>query len=286
MFYLDKFLSIFITVYRRVLLPGTRCLSQNTGSEHSERNTESNQSFDSGPELDPPEFSKEETEKEYQTKQCILKASLPFVHEYGWTKKALSAGADSEGFPGVAHGMFPRGGVELVFYFYRECNKNLVDHLETGVKKLQEQKEKIRTQPFISQAIETRLRMIIPYMDKWPQAMAIQTLPQNSWEAWSNLGKLVDNIWHYTGDKSTDFNWYTKRATLAGVYKSTEIFMLQDKSDDYEETWHFLNRRLDDLTSFSKFSKNAQEMGSVMSEGMVGACIMTWNILGMNNRWR
>jgi ubiquinone biosynthesis protein COQ9 len=34
----------------------------------------------------------EETEEEFQTKQAILKASLPFVHQHGWTKKAIVAG--------------------------------------------------------------------------------------------------------------------------------------------------------------------------------------------------
>ena len=34
----------------------------------------------------------EESEEEFQTKQAILKASLPFVHQYGWTKKAIVAG--------------------------------------------------------------------------------------------------------------------------------------------------------------------------------------------------
>lgn len=34
----------------------------------------------------------EETEEEYQTKQAVLKAALPFVHQYGWTKKAIVAG--------------------------------------------------------------------------------------------------------------------------------------------------------------------------------------------------
>lgn len=34
----------------------------------------------------------EESEEEFQTKQAVLKASLPFVHQYGWTKKAIVAG--------------------------------------------------------------------------------------------------------------------------------------------------------------------------------------------------
>ena len=39
-------------------------------------------------------------------------------------------GAEQEGFPGVAHGMFPRGGAELVFFFYRECNKQLAEQMK------------------------------------------------------------------------------------------------------------------------------------------------------------
>lgn len=52
------------------------------------------------------------------------------------------------------------------------------------------------------------------------------------------------------------FNWYTKRASLAGVYKSTEIYMLQDNSEGHENTWEFLDRRLEDLVSLGKFARN------------------------------
>lgn len=40
-------------------------------------------------------------------------------------------------------------------------------------------------------------------------------------------------------------NWYTKRASLAAVYSSTELYMTQDLSPDYIETEKFLERRLD-----------------------------------------
>ncbi|KAK3096695.1 hypothetical protein FSP39_002447 [Pinctada imbricata] len=181
----------------------------------------------------------EETEEEYHTKERILRASLPFVHQHGWTKNAIAAGAEQEGLPSVAHGMFPRGGVELVFYLLQTM--------------------KIKTGPFIKEAVEMRLRMITPYMDKWPQAMAIQTLPQNAPEAWSNLGNLVDEIWYYAGDRSNDFNYYTKRGSLAAIYKATEIYMLQDKSDDWQDTWEFLNRRLADVNNAGKNVKNVSD---------------------------
>lgn len=57
---------------------------------------------------------------------------------------------------------------------------------------------------------------------------------------------------------SFQFNWYTKRASLAGVYKSTEIYMLQDKSEDFQNTWEFLNRRMGDLKNFGKFARSVR----------------------------
>lgn len=40
-------------------------------------------------------------------------------------------------------------------------------------------------------------------------------------------------------------NWYTKRASLAAIYSSADIFMTQDLSPQYTETEKFLNRRLE-----------------------------------------
>jgi hypothetical protein len=49
------------------------------------------------------------------------------------------------------------------------------------------------------------------------------------------------------------FDWYTKRAVLAGVYTSTELFMLTDASDNFADTWAFLDRRLEDVVTLSKY---------------------------------
>lgn len=57
---------------------------------------------------------------------------------------------------------------------------------------------------FVSDAIEMRLRMIIPYIDKWPQALATLTLSRAVPTALSNLLTLVDDICYYAGDRSVD----------------------------------------------------------------------------------
>ena len=52
--------------------------------------------------------------------------------------------------------------------------------------------------------------------DNWPQALAVHTSPGSLPTALRQVGQMVDDIWYAAGDKSADFNWYTKRALLAG----------------------------------------------------------------------
>lgn len=66
------------------------------------------------------------------------------------------------------------------------------------------------------------------------------------------LGTAVDEIWHAAGDTSTDSNWYTKRALLAGVYTATELYMLSDGSPEFADTWAYLGRMIDDVVAAGK----------------------------------
>ncbi|GCB82991.1 hypothetical protein scyTo_0023627, partial [Scyliorhinus torazame] len=61
-----------------------------------------------------------------------------------------------------------------------------------------------KTDRFVKDAVEARLRMVIPYIDTWPQAMSILLLPQNITESLSSLMNIVDEVWYYAGDRSTD----------------------------------------------------------------------------------
>ena len=61
-------------------------------------------------------------------------------------------------------------------------------------------------------------------------------------------------------------NWYSKRITLAGVYKSSELYMVSTMSDrkltsskedinlTMADTRQFVDRRLEDVMSFGKLT--------------------------------
>ncbi|XP_076065590.1 ubiquinone biosynthesis protein COQ9, mitochondrial-like isoform X2 [Oratosquilla oratoria] len=274
-----------LTLYRQNHSTGCRrihtsrifsCSKQDSG-ENEETSSSSDEAFEE-------EYTNDGVE---QIRLEILSASLPFVHTDGWSENAIAQGAESLGYSGMAHGMFPDGGVELVNYFYRICNGKLEEILKEKVIQNEESPQlKQGTTAFIRDAVEIRLRMNIDYLDHWPQAMALHAAPSNINEGLLNVGTLVDHIWYYAGDRSHDFNWYTKRGLLFGVYKTTELCMVQDKSPDFEDTWSFLDRRLSDVSNVAKAVKYAnsasKDVHNILQAGIVSAL----NIVGLNRKSR
>ena len=63
-------------------------------------------------------------------------------------------------------------------------------------------------------------------------------------------------LWRLAGDTATDFNHYTKRATLSAVYTSTLLAWLDDDSEGFVETRAFLDRRLADVMRIEKLKAN------------------------------
>jgi len=68
------------------------------------------------------------------------------------------------------------------------------------------------------------------------------------------LFKIADEIWFLSGDKSTDYNYYTKRIILMKVYALTFSFFIFDNSENLERTRNFLNKEIDLVLKFGKFA--------------------------------
>lgn len=73
----------------------------------------------------------------------------------------------------------------------------------------------------IAYGVRVRLEHVVPYISTWPQAMALGALPQNVPTTLKLLTDLVDEVWYFAGDRSTDMTWYTRRGLLLAIYTST-----------------------------------------------------------------
>ncbi|KAJ3130893.1 Ubiquinone biosynthesis protein coq9, mitochondrial, partial [Irineochytrium annulatum] len=187
----------------------------------------------------------------------ILSSSLDLVPAYGWTLQTLQEGARSLGYSASAAGMFPRGGVELAEYFVRRTTGEVRAEMEED-----RNLSGLGTTAKVKEGVRRRLLRLRPFVDRWPEALGLMAQPQNAPTALQNLGELVDEIWYVAGDRSVDMNWYSKRVLLAGVYTSTELFMTQDKSEDFTQTDKFLDRRLQDVAFVGKSVAEVNKMAT------------------------
>lgn len=241
-------------------------LAQQQGSTDQSSSTGSGQSQ---PEQEDPQV--------VAVKDRILEASLAFVPSHGWSRQSLAKGAESVNYPTVTSGLFPRGGIEIVQFFHKQCNEQLVEYMKQEVGNT----PPVDPAAFAQKAIEVRLRMLIPYMKQWPQAMALMTLPQNVTIALSNVLTISDNICYYAGDRSVDFNWYTRRIGLAGIYKMTELYMLQDTSPDYAKTWTFLEHRVKEGSKMDSLLLKSEDATAQLQSAVSSVFSTARNILGM-----
>src|SRR3546814_19022610 len=79
------------------------------------------------------------------------------------------------------------------------------------------------------------------------RAQSLLALPQNLGKAAKYGWRTADRIWRLAGDHATDFNHYSKRIILAGVYAGTLLVFLDDESEGARETRGFLARRMDGI---------------------------------------
>ncbi|XP_009873933.1 PREDICTED: ubiquinone biosynthesis protein COQ9, mitochondrial-like, partial [Apaloderma vittatum] len=115
-------------------------------------------------------------------------------------------------------------------------------------------------------------------------AMSILLLPRNIPSSLTLLTSMIDDIWHYAGDQSTDFNWYTRRAVLTGIYSTTELVMMQDSSPDFQDTWRFLENRVADAMNVGNRAHQVQATGEAVVQGLMGAAVTIKNLAGLNQR--
>ncbi|XP_077542958.1 ubiquinone biosynthesis protein COQ9, mitochondrial [Haemaphysalis longicornis] len=217
-------------------------------------------------------------------KSSILKSSLDFIPQHGWTWKSIASGASSLGFSSVAHGLFPGGSLDLITYFYLSLNDELEQQLASSQQRSDRRAIAKGQAAFIQDAVWKRILLLEPYKDTWTQALGIMALPQNVPVALSNLGDLLNVIWYYAGDMSTDMSWYSKRAVLAGLYQSAELVFLQDTSPDYAQTQEFLNRRMKELGVVGSCLEQVnQAAGTARDVAELGFATLK-NVLGINTR--
>ena len=177
----------------------------------------------------------------------LLKAMLPHIAFDGWSSKSVKTAAEDLGIsPELAELAFPRGAIEILELYLVKTDATLRKKLlEKGVSNM-------RIRDGITTAVRTKLEIIAHDRELERRSVATLALPHNIALGTKTLWQNADTMWKAVGDTSTDHNWYTKRATLSAVYSTVLLFWLNDDSDDYADTWAFLDRRIENVMTFEK----------------------------------
>lgn len=188
-------------------------------------------------------------------RRAILTAALPNVPFDGWSRACLRKAAVAAGYDeDMAGRAFPRGAADAVDVYVAEADRQMLDELERRDLPALKIRQRIAT------AVRVRLEQAAGHREAVRQALAVQAMPRNARAALKSLYRTVDAMWYAAGDNATDFNFYTKRALLAGVYSSTLLFWLNDNSEDFADTWEFLDRRIEDVMQIMTFRRRVEKV--------------------------
>lgn len=165
----------------------------------------------------------------------------------GWGDAALANAADSMGADlDVARLAFPGGAMDMIGAWIAAIDAQM----ESGLpdQKLADMKirERIRT------LVQFRLDAIAGQEEALRRALAIMAMPKNVAQSLKLGWHSADLMWRKAGDTSTDYNHYTKRTILAGIYAATLAVFVDDQSDEKAETSAFLDRRIEGVMRFEK----------------------------------
>lgn len=180
-------------------------------------------------------------------KRLILQAAYPLVPAGGWTEDTLRTATLASGLDaGTAIRAFPGGVSDLVDFSIAEADRQMIEALPEATL------AELRIRERITLIVRTRLEQAFPHREAVRRTLAYYSLPQHAARGLKTLAHTASEMWYLAGDTSTDYNWYTKRMLLAGVYMSTLLFWLNDESENQEDTWAFLDRRIGDVMQIEK----------------------------------
>jgi ubiquinone biosynthesis protein COQ9 len=176
----------------------------------------------------------------------LLDAMLDVAPASGWNTAAIAEAAKRAGLSaGQVEIAAPRGTIELIEAFADRFDKAMVSELAGHDLKAMKVRERVNL------AVRTRIEVLAPHKEAARRSLARVALERNPILAGQLAWRTADAIWRALDDQSTDGNFYSKRALLAGVYAGTLAIWLTDLQS--RRAWDFLAARIENVMAFEKF---------------------------------
>lgn len=186
-------------------------------------------------------------------REALLDAILTHVPFDGWSEAAFAVAIRDTGMDRAeAMALCPRGPLDLAILHHRRGDLRMREALQ------KEPLSDLKIREKIARAIRLRLDAIDD-KEAVRRGSALFALPHNAPEGAKLLWGTADAMWDAIGDPSDDFNWYSKRATLSGVYASVVLYWLGDDSLDHQATDAFIDRRIENVMQIEKLKASVRQ---------------------------
>jgi ubiquinone biosynthesis protein COQ9 len=166
----------------------------------------------------------------------------------GWNETALIAAAEMAGADvDIARLAFPGAKpMDMIEAWIASVDQAMAAEWPSERLATLKIRERIRT------LVAFRLEAVAHIDEAVRRALAVMAQPQNAARALRLGWHSADIMWRLAGDTATDYNHYTKRAILAGIYSATLAVFVNDDSEGKADTYAFLDRRIDGVMKFEK----------------------------------
>jgi ubiquinone biosynthesis protein COQ9 len=165
----------------------------------------------------------------------------------GWGDNAVESAAAELGVdPAIALLAFEGNRVAMIDAWFATVDADMLEKLPAD--KLARMKVRER----ITGLVEARLEIVKPHREALRRALSILAFPGNVSRGVQLGWRAADAMWRAAGDTATDYNHYSKRTLLGGVYAATLSVFMDDESEGHEDTRAFLARRIEGIMKFEK----------------------------------
>ena len=173
------------------------------------------------------------------------------VPKFGWSRETLLHCAKKQKLstPNLAL-IFPSFEYDVLKYLIAQ-NNSLVEKNYNSFNNT-----RLKTRDKIKTIMELKFDSNAYLKDALPEMLKFLLRPGNIFMSIKMLHQNSDFIWKLAGDKSNDFNYYSKRGLLSMVYLATLIYWLNDKSNKGIGTKNFISKSVDGIVDgVSKFKQ-------------------------------
>jgi len=172
----------------------------------------------------------------------LAKLFIQEVPKFGWSRETLLHCAKKQKLstPNLAL-MFPSFEYDVLKHLIAQ-NNSLVEKNYNSFNN-----SRLKTRDKIKTIMELKFDSNAYLKDALPEMLKFLLRPGNIFMSIKMLHQNSDFIWKLAGDKSNDFNYYSKRGLLSMVYLATLIYWLNDKSNKGIGTKNFISKSVDGI---------------------------------------